>query len=153
MTVEEYKANFRIIMDLLKASEFDREVIRQILPQYLRDSQADEHLLRCWAIEVLIARPGFLYDDLHAATQLGVTIEGFRKILKKYPEFRKAKYTGIGMWEGRDHWWRGELLSALGYYDKSSTAWEKGISIQERARKILKPNVSRYGHCPPKRAS
>ena len=62
-----------------------------------------------WIQEVLLAYPGILYDSLHAATYLGITVAEFLS-----PDvqafFNEAGYKGVlAPTEGR--WWKSRLLS------------------------------------------
>ena len=64
-----------------------------------------------WIQEVLFAYPGILYDSLHAATYLGITVEEFLA-----PDvqalFKEARYKGVlAPTEGR--WWKERLNSAV----------------------------------------
>lgn len=62
-----------------------------------------------WIQEVLLTYPGILYDPLHAATYLGITVKEFLSP-DIQDSFQQARYTGaLAPAEGR--WWKNRLLS------------------------------------------
>ncbi len=63
-----------------------------------------------WVRDVVLKFPGILYDPIHAATRLGISLDSFRNN-KVQETIEPAKYTGIfAPSEGR--WWKGRLFRA-----------------------------------------
>ena len=61
-----------------------------------------------WVRDVILKFPGILYDPIHAATRLGISLDSFRNN-KVQETIKPAKYTGFfAPSEGR--WWKGRLL-------------------------------------------
>lgn len=101
------------IIRLLKAPTVDRDRLVTVMPESLKAHIKDKSLnmnLSRWARHILLARPGFLYDDLWTATLLGVKVTSFKKI-KKY--FVKAKYDGIFQDSNNEKWWQSQVRPAL----------------------------------------
>ncbi len=62
-----------------------------------------------WLRNVVLRYPGILYDDLTAATRLGISLESFRS--ERVQEIVEAsRYKGI-FGDYRERWWRGRLFS------------------------------------------
>jgi len=95
-----------------KAPPRDKADLLRVLPGEFQDKRhaATEHRMASWIYNVLLARPGFLYDRLHAATLLGLTEAGFRKVEGM---FGKAAYRGVFATQGTPHWWVSALRRIL----------------------------------------
>lgn len=63
-----------------------------------------------WIRTELLAKPGFLFDELHAATFLGLSESGFRKVKSK---FDAALYQGPFATNNRPLWWQTRLRDRL----------------------------------------
>jgi hypothetical protein len=108
----EVDKNLTGIFDLLSATEEDdlAAIGNANLP--LTTKSADTHTsvweivsMARWINEVFLEYPGFIYDNLHAATFLGISLESFESIL---PELEALKYTGaFAPSQGR--WWKSKL--------------------------------------------
>lgn len=61
-----------------------------------------------WIRSVLLRYPGVLYDEAHAATALGISVESFRQGAVQN-ELRPAKYKGPFS-EAQQRWWRHSLF-------------------------------------------
>lgn len=100
------------IASCVKAPKRDKEDLLRILPEeFMREKHATtEHRMARWIFNVLLPRPGFLYDRLHAATLLGLSETGFKKVEEL---FDKAKYRGVFATEREPRWWASELRNQL----------------------------------------
>ena len=67
-------------------------------------------LLAKWVRSVLLQNPGFLFDELHAATFLGLSVTGFQKVK---PMFEAALYCGPFATGSRPVWWQTSLKDCL----------------------------------------
>lgn len=102
---------------LLKCPEEVKEHLKLALPTSLQKGlkttpEGNSIAFAKWIHETLLGNPGFLYNELHTATQLGLTVEGFRSI-KNNEEFQKARYTGIFSRTHPESWWAKELSNAI----------------------------------------
>lgn len=97
---------------LLKASGQADEADRLILAAPPLDAkEMTVAATASWLRRVVMGYPGILYDDLHAATNLGISTESFRN-----PDLQallqSARYTGIfATDELHRYWWKGRLRS------------------------------------------
>lgn len=119
------------LLEILGTPEDDRIKLASIIPTQIKENFEDTSLLvemSKWINSTLLSRPGFLYDDLHAATFLGLNIDGFEKIKKK---FKSAKYTGPFANPEVDRWWKTTLLAILNEVtDVRGLPWEKGRKLK-----------------------
>jgi len=109
--------NIDDFIGLLKAPEDDYERLIAVIPEELKNKELyrDESLpltISRWVRHTLMAKPGFLYDRLWAATLLGIKEESLPKIEHIFSE---AKYSGIFADEGKDkeRWWQSKLKEIL----------------------------------------
>jgi hypothetical protein len=100
------------LVDCLKAPARDRDDLIRVLPEEFQNQKhaTTEHRMARWIYAQLLPRPGFLYNRLHAATLLGLTEAGFKKVEK---QFEKALYKGVFAVSTRPHWWVSELRRLL----------------------------------------
>lgn len=111
-------------ISLIGAPESENEMLQLAIPQeYLRViTPSKRNQLVRWMRSNLLSKPGFLYDELHAATFLGLTCEGFDKVKNK---FQSALYRGPFQLEKRPLWWvsnlRDQLYKELGADAPDST--------------------------------
>jgi len=100
------------LIGALKAPRRDRDDLERVLPEEFQDRphSSTEHRMGRWIYNVLLQRPGFLYDDLHAATLLGLTPAGF---LKVGDIFEQARYSGVFNTASNPRWWVSELQRVL----------------------------------------
>lgn len=96
----------------LKAPKRDQDHLLRILPDEFRDEKHATTLHRAarWIFNVLLKRPGFLYDRKHAATLLGLTEPGFKKVELL---FGKALYRGVFATQSDPRWWTSSLRELL----------------------------------------
>jgi len=118
------------LLKLLKAPDGDLIKLKNILPKEIKENFSDGALfsnISHWIRNLLIERPGFLYDRLWAATLLGLNETGFKKVEKL---FAAAKYKGLFSDESKERWWKSELLQILSKHVKTSgLPWERGRSL------------------------
>jgi CheY-like chemotaxis protein len=100
---------------VLNCPEIDRARLMKILPNKIkiRKNFNDRSLLievYKWLNSIFFKRPGFLYDELWAATYLGLSLEGFKIVTK---EFEKAKYNGPFQDPSQPRWWKSSLKEIL----------------------------------------
>lgn len=101
------------VMKLLKPPRVEMPRLKDILPDALKGDYGDKSLLISlskWIRHTLMAKPGFLYDQLWAATLLGIKEQSFGK-LRDY--FSAANYKGIFFNEGNQRWWQTRLKEIL----------------------------------------
>jgi hypothetical protein len=100
------------LIKCIKAPQRDREQLLALLPEELQNPThaATQHRMARWIYSVLLPRPGFLYDRLHIATLLGLTVGGFAKVEER---FAKAVYRGVFATSKNPHWWLSEVHRLL----------------------------------------
>lgn len=96
----------------LKAPKGEKERLKRILPSEFRTQAhaTTQHRMAYWIFNVFLKKPGLLYDRLHAATLLGLTVDGFRKVESL---FEKARYKGVFATDTNPCWWLRELQNRL----------------------------------------
>lgn len=107
--------NVNDLVNLLKAPVDEEKRLKDILPEDLKteDGYKDRSLLyriSNWVRHNLIAKPGFLYDQLWTATLIGIKVESFKKVEEHFIE---AKYDGIFADKGKKRWWQTKLREIL----------------------------------------
>ncbi len=91
------------------ANPVEEDLVRQAGPP-LRDGQWQVPVLARWLQNVLLRYPGVLYDEVHAATYVGLDIASF--VTPEVQElFRETIYTGCFS-DLSPRWWKRRLLSA-----------------------------------------
>ncbi|MCK9204427.1 MAG: response regulator [Bacteroidales bacterium] len=122
--------NVNQLLNLIKLPELDRIRLESIMPQEIKENFEDKALFQNishWIRNVLIARPGFLYDRLWTATYLGLTEPGFDRVEDL---FKAAKYRGLFADNTSERWWKSKLLEVLSRKVKTTELpWEKGRSL------------------------
>jgi hypothetical protein len=96
----------------LKAPRRDRQDLLRVLPEEFHGEKhaTTEHRMARWIFNTLLKRPGFLYDELHAATLLGLSESGFKKVEAL---FEKAKYKGVFATDKDPRWWVSAIRTTL----------------------------------------
>ncbi len=136
----------RKLVQLLKPPEDEIDRLVAALPDDLKESSKDASVasrLYRWVEDYLMARPGFLYDGLWAATFLGLTESGFQKVAE---QFKKAKYTGIFAPNDDPRWWSSRLSELL-YKRCKPKPEEISWHVGRRLRGIKKEHYSRCYVC------
>jgi CheY-like chemotaxis protein len=108
------------ILDSLRAPREEHERLRTIIPQNLKENFNDKSFIQRlskWIRRHLMQNPGFLYDDLWAATLLGIKLNSFNKIKDI---FKKSEYKGHFADKSNTRWWSITLKKLL--YQKIKNA-------------------------------
>lgn len=100
------------LVDILFVPESEQRVLQLALPQDLVSefTPTKHNQLARWLRSELLGKPGFLFDELHAATMLGLSEQGFRKVKDK---FDVALYKGPFATMRRPLWWQTKLREHL----------------------------------------
>lgn len=126
------------ILKYLRAPSAETDRLLKILPDEVRSSFGTPGLARAfyrWVLETLVAKPGFLYDRLWAATFVGLTEKAFTK---SETTFAAAEYKGFFKMRDKSRWWQSSLRDAL---SKSASAhgslppWELGHCLAGISRR------------------
>lgn len=115
------------LLTLMKAPKEDKEKIKSIIPQELKDNFGDigvSLIISHWLRNTFLKRPGFVYDKLWTATTLGLKETSLAKV---DGIFESAKYSGIFADDSNPLWWKSKLLSILSSrVEEFGLPWEKG---------------------------
>jgi len=132
------KEDIDALLSTLKAPESIKDRFHLVLPDALRQGlgtkkEGNSIAFGRWILEKFLTTPGFLYDDLHAATHLGLTETVFRRISKN-KKFNRIKYSGIFSKTSPDLWWVSELNNLVFSSPKvkkidSDATWEIAPTI------------------------
>lgn len=97
------------LVALVKAEEGEANLLREAAPP-LAQGQWEVPQLARWILRVVVRFPGILYDDLTAATRLGISVDSFSS--ERIQQFvESVKYSGIFA-DYDDRWWRDRLFLA-----------------------------------------
>lgn len=128
--------NVNELLELLKAPSVENQKLETILPNYLKENFADKGLstnLSNWIRNILIERPGFLYDKLWTSTLLGIKEDSFHKVEEF---FKSAKYKGLFADNSKPRWWKASILEILSKKVKQpGLSFEKGRSLNRIEKK------------------
>jgi hypothetical protein len=112
--------NQETLYSLLKAPIQVKEELKLVLPSQLRQGLAtvsetspykgNAIAFAKWVRDLLLLEPGFLYDDLHTATFLGIKLSGLQKLTD---ELKKARYSGIFSKTSKGLWWTSKLREII----------------------------------------
>lgn len=133
------------LVQLLKPPADEVERLVAALPDDLKKSFRDPSVasrLYRW-IEGLMDRPGFLYNELWAATFLGLTELGFQKVAGR---FKNAKYSGVFTRDDDPRWWSSRLSELL-YRQCSPKPQEMSWHTGRHLRGIKRDHFSRCYVC------
>lgn len=133
------------LLRLLKVPKEDKNRLLDIMPNHLKnlDFYKDKSLLMTisrWVKGTLIAKPGFLYDRLWAATLVGIKEKSFSKV---ETVFERGKYRGIFADKRNERWWQAKLREIIFSESDGSDAiypWELG-------RKLSGINQADFSKC------
>jgi CheY-like chemotaxis protein len=116
-------------MNLIKAPSPDRPRLDAILPEEIKrgfEGRSPLISISRWIRQTLMAKPGFLYDQLWAATSVGIKEHSFEKV---HDALAEAKYKGIFADDGNPRWWQTrikEILYERFPADERQFTWELG---------------------------
>jgi len=127
------------LIDLLDAPEEDAELLYPCIPGAFQCRWDDEtpHAFARWIWHFLMGRPGFLYDDLEAATLVGLNENGLERIAA---QLRGCEYDGVFASVSRRRWWVSKVRSKvrdLTGADASEPLWLLGRRIAKNQRKLF----------------
>lgn len=105
---EKVSVELQAIIQLLSPPEAIAGYLESALPEIAKQpwDQETPHEFSRWVIDILLGRPGFLFDSLEAATFVGLTQEGFDLVAAR---FDKAKYSGVFASDDRPRWWANQM--------------------------------------------
>ncbi len=132
---ENRPTNLEDVLDKLGCPDQEKSRLIKVLPNEIKLKQNfdDRSLLieiYKWCSSVLFSRPGFLYDELWAATLLGLSEEGFRSVSK---DFQRALYSGVFKDESKPRWWKSLLIQILSEkFDDIGMPWKIGRNLVDR---------------------
>lgn len=133
------------VVALLKPPTEDEVRLTAALPDDLkrapRDASVASRMYR-WVIQ-LRSRAGFLYDDLWAATYLGLKTEGFAKVQKI---FSRAQYQGVFARPDDPRWWVSRLAEIL-YKQVKPQSGEVSWDVGRRLPGIRREHFSQCYGC------
>jgi len=119
------RENLEALLELAVAPHGVRGRLKLVLPDELKEGLApatssnvagNAIAFTKWVRGLLLMTPGFLYDDLHTSTYLGISSETFAKLSSR---FGRAKYSGIFSRSTVPLWWVSELDNILFSYTKT----------------------------------
>jgi len=100
---------WKSLVKLLGADDEEADFLREAAPPLTKGEWILAEAAH-WVRNVVLKFPGILYDPIHAATRLGISLDSFRNN-KVQETIEPARYTGIfAPSEGR--WWKGRLFRA-----------------------------------------
>jgi len=130
------------IVELLGTPASEMQSLEKVLPSEFKVSElrTTPHRIARWILGMFIARPGYLYNEIRAATLLGLSLEGFAKVSE---QFRDSKYTGVFATEADPRWWVVNLHEQLAKFVP-----EAGQSSTQRAgRQLAGISEADYSKC------
>ena len=105
------KRSWQALFACLDARATEHDVLRRAAPPmspWAKMGQWRVHEASHWIRRVVLEYPGIIYDELHAATALGISTESFgTKRLQSH--LTSARYTGV-FEEEAPRWWRNRVL-------------------------------------------
>lgn len=104
----------RKMLEALAPPELDRDPLLSVLPAEFESGYVhgtSPHRMAQWVLNVLMKKPGFLFDPLEAATFLGLTEDAFMR--KVEPHFNPARYRGPFWRESQPMWWASAMPDVL----------------------------------------
>jgi hypothetical protein len=96
------------VLALMGANDDEANLLREAGPP-ISNGQWNVPQTAKWIITVVMRYPGIVYDELTAATRLGISLDSFR--LERVQElFALARYQGL-FGDNQLRWWRGRLFN------------------------------------------
>lgn len=101
-------ADWEQVTDLMKADKEEANLLKEAAQPLEHGKWTIPQVAR-WIRRVVMGFPGILYDDLTAATRLGIDLSSFcQSDIEQL--FEAAKYTGVFS-TYKERWWRNRLFS------------------------------------------
>lgn len=128
------------MVGLLLPPEDEIKRLLTALPTDLKKSPSDLSVISMFYswVAKLFDRPGFLYDELWAATFLGLKLEGFAKVLGIVTD---AEYVGVFGYKAATRWWSDKLMSLL-YAASPPEGAEMSWTVGRRLNGIIPEDYS-----------
>lgn len=121
------------LIEALGVPDIDRPSLLTILPQEFESRYVhgtSPHRIAKWVFDVLMERPGFLYDALHTATLLGLKESSFTQKVARL--FDGALYKGPFATTSQPRWWASTVADVL----YSLLPDRSCLSTQDAGRKL-----------------
>ena len=159
------RSNVKTLADLLKAPALSGQYVINALPDDLRDGLGKRHdnvvstsealglsgtiRFARWITRTLLRNPGILYDDLYAATLLGMSEDYFNSrlvnVLRKHELGPTLEYVGVFNETYPRYWWKAALSKlVLGHPDVRD---QKVSKVWELAPEIFRVNKKNRARC------
>jgi hypothetical protein len=137
-------------LDLMGADDDERHLLREAGPP-VSNGQWNPPQTAKWIRTVVMGYPGILYDELTAATRLGINVDSFRQ-QGVQDLMRPSRYQGI-FGDDEARWWRGRLFNVA---QKLILEHKLQGAISEQFREAyrlkfddsLEPAICVYDHTP-----
>ena len=123
------------LLDLLQTDQVGREGALGALPP--RDDWKEFEAAR-WFRSVLLRYPGVVYDEIHAATALGISLNSF-KLAEVQAMVQPAAYQGPFS-EEQQRWWRHTLFDIA---NRLCATTERGLGLREGFRLAASEELGR----------
>jgi hypothetical protein len=100
------------IGELFGAWTSEIPTLERILPSEFRaiGLKTTPHRLARWILSMFVARPGYLYNEIRAATLMGLSLDGFAKVRDKFVD---SLYSGVFATDTSPRWWVARLHEQL----------------------------------------
>jgi hypothetical protein len=136
------------VLTLMEANDAEAKLLREAAAPAERGHWMVPQVSR-WIREVVLRYPGIVYNELTAATRLGLSLESFQ-MLQVQKWFESACYTGI-FGHDEPYWWRNRLLhraqELLLEVSVSGPVSEYFIrAFQQKFGQELQPAICIYDH-------
>lgn len=100
---------WKSLITLLNADSNEAEVMKEAIPPLDTDRRWTTSQAADWIMNVLLFYPGILYDDVHAATLIGLSAKSFsHPKVQKF--FKSAEYEGLFGLDKERRWWKSRVL-------------------------------------------
>lgn len=138
------------VLDLMGANEDEKNLLREAGPP-VSNGQWNPPQTAKWIRNVVLRYPGILYDELTAATRLGIHVESFR--LPRVQELMgPARYQGL-FGDDEIRWWRGRLFNVaqslmLAQNIKGAVSEQFREAYQLQFDEALEPAICVYDETP-----
>ena len=148
--IQPAKHSWSDVLSLMEANETEAKLLRETAAPSERGNWTVPQVTR-WIREVVLRYPGIVYNELTAATRLGLSLGSFQRP-QVQEWFKPACYTGI-FGQDEPFWWRNrlfhraqELLLEVNLSGPVSEYFIK--AYQQQFKQELQPAICIYDHTP-----
>lgn len=101
-----------IAESLLDAPKTQVSSLNKILPAEFKEPEqkTTPHRMARWILGTFMSRPGYLYNEIRAASLLGLNVAGFAKVKHRFEE---SLYSGVFATKSTQKWWVAGLHNQL----------------------------------------